>query len=75
MEITIKEILIPTLETIASENDLTPEEYASNIVNSFLESQYRASVLDKIKETPVEELSVLKDSAISDLSSSKIIIK
>lgn len=74
MEITLKEILIPTLEELAAENSLRPEQYAANIVTTFLESHYRASILDKIKIAPVENLGVLKETAISELSA-KVIIK
>jgi hypothetical protein len=71
MEINIKKIFIPTLETLAAENSLMPEQYAANIVMTFLESHYRASILDKIKIEPVENLTVLKAEPIEDLISSK----
>ena len=71
MQITVKDILYPTLETISSREGLTPEQYASNIVESFLERQYRGSVMDKIKESTIEEMAVLKDSKLADLISNK----
>jgi hypothetical protein len=51
MNITIHKDLINTLEKISSREGLTPEKYASNIVQSFLERQYRAAYIDKIKKT------------------------
>lgn len=71
MIITIKELLIPTLNALAAENSLTPEQYAANIVTSFLESQYRASILNKIKTEPVENLTALKTESIADLGNVK----
>lgn len=68
MNIIIKPLLLPTLNALALANTLTPEEYASNIVSSFLEGQYRGSILDKIKLEPVENLKTLKDEKISDLT-------
>ena len=65
MQITIKELLTPTLQRIAKENGLTPEQYASNIVQSFLEAQYRGEVMDEIKKKPVEELAIIKANLIN----------
>jgi hypothetical protein len=67
MIIDIKELLIPTLERIASENGLRPEIYARNIVESFLESQYRGEVIDKFKHARLEDLKIIKDNKLGDL--------
>lgn len=67
MEIIIKDILIPTLERIASQNGLSPEQYASGIVQSFLENQYRGEVIDKLKNARVEDLTIIKNNKIADL--------
>ena len=56
MQITINEILLPTLKRIAQENGLSEEQYASNIVQSFLESQYRGELMDEIKKKPIEDI-------------------
>jgi len=73
MNIVIKEILLQTLDRIATENELTSEQYASNIVNSFLESQYRASIVDKIKIEPIENLKILKEEELKNIVIKKII--
>lgn len=73
IQIIVKDILYPTLEFIADKEGLTPEQYAANIVESFVERQYRASVMDKIKESTVEEIAVIKDNNLADLQSSVII--
>ena len=67
MKIDINQILLPLLEKISMENGLTPEKYAGNIVQSFLENQYRGSVMDKIKDAQIEELRIVKDNKLNDL--------
>jgi hypothetical protein len=61
MEISINEILLPTLERISSENGLSKERYASNIVESFLENQYRGEVMDELKRESIEDIKDIKD--------------
>jgi len=61
IEININELLYPTLERISSSNGLSPENYAQNIVQTFLERQYRGEVLDEIKGSTVEELDDIKN--------------
>jgi len=61
MEISINEVLLPTLQRISSENGLSEEQYASNIVKSFLENQYRGKVMDDLKKSSVEDLKKVSD--------------
>lgn len=68
LQIEINETLYPTLEHIASQNGLSPETYARNIVQVFLERQYRGLVLDKVKEAPIDSLKILKDNKLTDLT-------
>ena len=75
LEITIKDLLYPTLEEISSREGLSSEQYAANIVESFLSRQYRGSVIDKIKLAPVEELKTIKDNKLTDLETKKLSIK
>ena len=56
ISIQIDEILIPILERISSENNLTLEQYASNIVKSFLEGQYRGELISQLKYKSITEL-------------------
>ena len=57
LTINIDDNLLDTLNTLASENSLTPEEYAGNIVQSFLEGQYRGKLIENIQNTPLSDLS------------------
>ena len=77
IEIEIKDLLYPTLTSIAAKEGFTSEKYAGNIVESWLEGQYRGSVIDKIKFAKVEDLAVIKDNKLSELTDSikKVIIK
>ena len=60
MQIQIDTLLLPTLERISTENGLSPEDYATNIVKSFLESQYRGELLDEIKDSSIEKIDEIK---------------
>ncbi len=76
MEIIINDNLTDTLNTLASENSLTPEVYAGNIVNSFLEGQYRGQMIEQINKTSLVDLSVAKEAMDTSISSiAKPIIK
>ena len=75
IEIIVKDLLFPTLQSIASREGFTTEKYAGNIVESWLEGQYRGSVIDKIKLAKVEDLAVIKDNKLAELSKSELIIK
>lgn len=59
MEINIDNNLLPTLVKIAGDNKLTPEVYASGIVATFLESQFRGAINDKVKNKTISELKEL----------------
>ena len=74
MEIIIDETLVDTLNQIASDNNLTPEEYASGIVRTFLESQFRGKMIEQINQTSVADLSTAKESIDTALQVNKIIL-
>lgn len=61
LEIEVDEILYPTLQRIAQENKLSPKIYARNIVQTFLEKQYRGQIMDELKITSVEKLKNIKE--------------
>ena len=44
------------LGKIAKQNDVGPEAYVSGIVNSWLESQYRGQIFEKLKKKTIDEL-------------------
>ena len=67
IQIEVKDILFPTLEGIAAREGLPTEKYAGNIVESWLEGQYRGAVIDKINSAKVEDLEVIKEEKLSDL--------
>jgi len=71
IEIFVKDLLYPTLQSIASMEGFTTEKYAGNIIESWLEGQYRGSVIDKIKLAKVEDLAVIKDNTLASLSKSE----
>ena len=73
IQIEVKDILFPTLEGIAAREGLPTEKYAGNIVESWLEGQYRGAVIDKINSAKVEDLEVIKEEKLSDLK--KVTIK
>jgi len=56
MEITINETLVPILEQKAEDNHMTAEEYAVHIIESHLKSQYRETLINKIKMSPIEDV-------------------
>jgi len=60
IQIDINDLLYPTLERISEDNGLSAEDYATNIVKTFLESQYRGEFLDEIKDSSVEEIDEIK---------------
>ncbi len=59
MTITLNDELTVTLHQLALENKLTDAQYASNIVNVFLEDQYRGAYLKKVQDSKVEDLKKL----------------
>ena len=56
MEITINPDLVPILEQTAADNHMTVENYAVHILESYLKSQYREDLINKIKMSPIEEV-------------------
>lgn len=62
IQIEINDTLYPTLQRIAQDNALTPETYARNIVQVFLEKQYRGEVLDQVKFANIDKLKTIKES-------------
>lgn len=72
MNINITPEFLPTLTALATENGLTPEQYASNIVNSFLDGQYRAVAFEKLKKAEVVDIEKIKDVAVKDLEVKKL---
>jgi len=72
IQIEINDNLIATLNSLADENTLAAEEYAANIVASFLEEQYRGKLLDDIKRQSIDELAIAKDAMDAAIISNKI---
>jgi hypothetical protein len=60
----LDEIEIAKLDQVAKANGLTSEQYATNIVRGWLQSQIRGDYLDFVKVQPVKTLSNLLDTAI-----------
>ena len=44
------------LEKVAKKNNIPTENYASSIVNSWLEGQFRGEIFEKIKKKTLDEL-------------------
>ena len=44
------------LEKVAKKNNIPTEDYASSIVNSWLEGQFRGEIFEKIKKKTLDEL-------------------
>jgi hypothetical protein len=67
MEIIIDTNLIPTLERLAGAQGKTPQEYASNILGSYLGAQYREAISSKIMAQPVADLTAVVDAVDTKL--------
>ena len=65
IQITFDDTLDDTLKYLASQNSLTPEVYAGNIVQSFLDGQYRGAIIESINQTPLSDLATAQ-TAIND---------
>lgn len=58
--IEIEQELAELLENIAAHHSLTAQQYAQNIVVSWLEGQYRGEMIRQINETSVTDLKDIK---------------
>ena len=56
MEIILTELQIKELQKYATANDLTPTQYATNIITSWLNEHIKSGLIDKLKLKSNEEL-------------------
>lgn len=64
--IEIPEELDEILKKIAQENNLEAQVYAQNIINGWLEGQYRGEIIKDLNKKTLEELKDIKP-AISEI--------
>lgn len=61
-EIEIPKELDDVLKKVAQENNLEASVYANNIINGWLEGQYRGDVVREINKKTIEEIKSIKAS-------------